>query len=179
MTEYLLKQLTAYLSFFPAERRKIHPLIAEIEIRTDILNRKTSPGHITASGIVVSKNRLLMIRHPGLGKWLQPGGHVENSETPLQAAIREVEEETGMPTTSHAWHRRQQFPVDIDIHRIAANERKSEPAHIHYDFRYMLEGSAPLTSGEHPAQWKEIAGVEEDGLVNVIKKINDLKIDED
>ncbi|MGH8882874.1 MAG: NUDIX domain-containing protein, partial [Stackebrandtia sp.] len=37
-----------------------------------------------------------LIRHPRLGKWMLPGGHVEPDENPAEAALREVAEETGL-----------------------------------------------------------------------------------
>ena len=42
--------------------------------------------------------KLLFIRHrkpPLAGRWLPPGGHVDPGETPEEAAVREVLEETG------------------------------------------------------------------------------------
>ncbi len=39
---------------------------------------------------------MLLHRHPKLGKWLPPGGHLEENETPPEAARREVMEETGL-----------------------------------------------------------------------------------
>ena len=39
---------------------------------------------------------LLLVYNKRYGKWLQPGGHSEGDETPLQTAIREVKEETGI-----------------------------------------------------------------------------------
>lgn len=53
---------------------------------------------ICASCFVVDleKKELLMIYNKKLGKWLQPGGHIEKDETPLEAATREVFEETGI-----------------------------------------------------------------------------------
>ena len=53
---------------------------------------------ICASCFVVdfSTKELLMIYNKKLGKWLQPGGHIEGEEAPLQTAIREVKEETGI-----------------------------------------------------------------------------------
>ena len=64
------------------------------------------PGHFTASGFVASPDRrcLLVIHHARLGKWLQPGGHIESDDETLEAAARrEVAEETGiseLPSTS-------------------------------------------------------------------------------
>lgn len=45
---------------------------------------------------VVDDGRVLLLLHPKLGRWLPPGGHVEPNELPDDAAVREVEEETGV-----------------------------------------------------------------------------------
>ncbi len=45
---------------------------------------------------VVHEDRVLLLLHPKLGRWLPPGGHVEPNELPDDAAVREVEEETGL-----------------------------------------------------------------------------------
>jgi len=39
---------------------------------------------------------VLLIRHRRLGTWLPVGGELEPGETPLEAAIRELAEETGL-----------------------------------------------------------------------------------
>lgn len=38
----------------------------------------------------------LLLHHRKFNKWLPPGGHVEAWENPAEAAIREVQEETGL-----------------------------------------------------------------------------------
>ncbi|UTH74298.1 NUDIX hydrolase [Chromobacterium sp. IIBBL 290-4] len=53
--------------------------------------------HFTASVFVLNPAReVLLLRHRKLGVWLYPGGHVERDETPDQAALRELREETGI-----------------------------------------------------------------------------------
>jgi len=48
-----------------------------------------------AGGIVVDGERLLLLRKPALGEIVLPKGHIEEGETPEQAAVRETIEETG------------------------------------------------------------------------------------
>jgi 8-oxo-dGTP pyrophosphatase MutT (NUDIX family) len=45
---------------------------------------------------VVHDGRVLLHYHRKLGKWLPPGGHIEDGELPDDAAVREVLEETGI-----------------------------------------------------------------------------------
>jgi 8-oxo-dGTP pyrophosphatase MutT (NUDIX family) len=39
---------------------------------------------------------VLLVLHRRLGKWLPVGGEIEAGETPLEAAVRELREETGL-----------------------------------------------------------------------------------
>ena len=52
--------------------------------------------HFTVAVFVVHDGRVLLHYHRKLGKWLPPGGHLEDDELPDDAALREVLEETGM-----------------------------------------------------------------------------------
>jgi 8-oxo-dGTP pyrophosphatase MutT (NUDIX family) len=94
--------------------------------------RHTGPGHFTASAFVLcpERRRVLLIRHPKLGRWLQPGGHIEPEDGDVAAAARrEANEETGVDIEG---------PLggifDVDIHDIPANAR--DAAHQHFDVRY-------------------------------------------
>jgi 8-oxo-dGTP pyrophosphatase MutT (NUDIX family) len=42
------------------------------------------------------RGEVLLVRHRRLGTWLPVGGEIEPGETPLEAAIRELGEETGL-----------------------------------------------------------------------------------
>ncbi len=52
--------------------------------------------HFTVAVFVVEGRRTVLMRHPLLNRWLPPGGHIGSGETPDEAALREVREETGL-----------------------------------------------------------------------------------
>jgi 8-oxo-dGTP diphosphatase len=56
---------------------------------------KNKKHDFTASAIVVHNKKVLLIHHKKLNLWMCPGGHVEPSEDPVEAVVREVLEETG------------------------------------------------------------------------------------
>lgn len=88
------------------------------------------PGHFTASGFVSSPDTrsLLLIHHGRLGRWLQPGGHIEVEDGSVEeAARREVAEETGIGDLDRIGD----GIIRIDAHPIPA--RPDEPAHVHID----------------------------------------------
>ncbi|MEN8235279.1 MAG: NUDIX hydrolase [Actinomycetota bacterium] len=110
------------------------------------------PGHFTASGIVVSPDgsSLLVVHHRRLDRWLQPGGHIDpEDDSPIDAARREVWEETGISTEPVV-----DGLLAVDIHAIPA--RDPEPVHEHFDLRFALQGiDATITVADevHDAAW--------------------------
>jgi ADP-ribose pyrophosphatase YjhB (NUDIX family) len=53
----------------------------------------------TASALIIADEaepKVLLMKHPKLGLWLPPGGHVEWNEDPHQAVLRETKEEVGI-----------------------------------------------------------------------------------
>ncbi|MBR3898195.1 MAG: NUDIX hydrolase [Bacilli bacterium] len=71
--------------------------------------------HFCASAFIINpKNKkILLVKHANYDKWLQPGGHIEDDETPEEAAVREVYEETGLKITLIGEH----FPREDDLIR--------------------------------------------------------------
>jgi len=93
-----------------------------------------APGHLTASGFVADPGgeRVLMILHGTIGAWLQPGGHVDpGDDGPAAAAIREVEEETGVLGIVPIG----EGLLDVDVHRHPGKPGR-EPPHLHLDLRF-------------------------------------------
>ncbi len=111
------------------------------------------PGHFTASGFILSPDggSVLLILHRKLDRWLQPGGHVDPEDADLfAAACREIHEEVGIGEVEAV----DQGVFDLDIHPIPA--RKTEPAHEHFDVRFLLRAqSIQITRNDetHDAAW--------------------------
>ncbi len=130
--------LRTYTPDDPRERDFKTRMLELLEARGDPFSRSHFvPGHFTASAFVLSpdSDALYLIHHKKLERWLQPGGHVEQQDRDLFAtAIREVEEEVGLRDVREAAHQTRIF--DVDIHAIPA--RKAEPAHLHFDVRFVF-----------------------------------------
>lgn len=52
--------------------------------------------HFTATTIIVHKHKVLLHLHKKLSIWLPVGGHIDCDELPEDAALREVQEESGL-----------------------------------------------------------------------------------
>jgi 8-oxo-dGTP pyrophosphatase MutT (NUDIX family) len=123
--------------------------------------RTTLPVHVTSSAVVLEPSRglVLLHLHRRLGRWLQPGGHIEPDERPEDAAVRETIEETAVavrhPVTG---------PVVLHL-----DEHPGPDGHVHLDLRYLLladTDAPPVGSGETTGtgpgptlRWEDTDGV--------------------
>lgn len=116
-------------------------LRGQIERGDDVHSRRTFPGHVTTSAIILDEagRQTLLIRHRALGRWLQPGGHYEMPDELETSALREALEETGLSNLAvDPWHQSSGLPIDIDSHVIPARPERNEPEHWHHDVRYVV-----------------------------------------
>lgn len=166
--DHVRATITAYLDQHPEDKPGLVAVLGLIDDGDDLTNRKSLPGHVTAGAILAgSDGRVLHIFHNATQKWLLPGGHLEPSDgTLLQAAGRELTEETGIPP--HVVIPHGETPLHIDIHPIDANPAKHEPAHQHFDFRFLFRTTADI--GELQAEevsdatWCEVESLHDDLL---------------
>lgn len=129
-----------------------------------------TPGHITSTGVVLhpARDRVLVIHHARLERWLLPGGHVEPEDAALwQAARREVQEETGVAVTGEGWL------AGMDVHGIPP--KRGEPYHLHHDLKFaFVAADDALTASEETrgAGWCPIdeAAFEQYGLPPSIRR---------
>jgi len=137
---------TDYLLRFPDEQDRLAVFTCYLHAQTDagLYRRNNFGGHITASAFIIDPafSKMLLLKHKTLGRWLQPGGHVDTDDRELPAAaLREATEETSigaaflhyLPVAPDRL-----VPFDIDSHYIPDNPKKNEDGHFHHDFRYVF-----------------------------------------
>lgn len=91
--------------------------------------------HFCASVFIMdTKNKkILLVKHKKFNKWVQPGGHIEDDETPEEAAMREAYEETGLKVKLIGEH----FPRENDFIRpIAIQKNRNKMGDLHIDIVY-------------------------------------------
>lgn len=159
--EQLIARLRAFaaLSADPRDRTLAEEFAQFAATHADCLRRSCIPGHFTGSAWVVDagRRRTLLTHHRKLDKWLQLGGHADGDGDLLAVALREAQEESGLKAVQAVTTE----IFDLDRHLIPA--RKDEPAHWHYDVRFLFEADAaePLvvTSESKDLAWVDLAEV--------------------
>lgn len=151
----------------------------------DFFGKKSEVAHMTASSLVLNDDltEVLLTDHVKLKKWLQLGGHWCDfeefpSKTPLQAAMKEVEEEGYGDESIPQNVLLNGSPLDLDVHSVGS--------HVHYDICFLTQVSKSVpvivSKESEDVQWikiKTILDNEENKydprLIRMCKKIEELK----
>lgn len=131
-------------------------------------------GHLTGSAWVLDQERThaLLTHHNKLNFWVQLGGHVEGDADMLSAALREAIEESGLTQVTPLSDQ----IFDVDVHAIPAGPK--EPAHFHYDIRFLFvaDASAPLvvSSESKDVAWVALEKIgeltQEESVLRMVRK---------
>lgn len=132
----LLDLLQDYKTSFSEEIEFQKQIIEFLEQNDDFALRSNLTGQITGSAWIVNKEhtKVLLIHHKKIGKWLQIGGHIEDTDQTIEETIlREVKEESGLKGLKLL----SSSIYDIDIHTIS--QKKEIAEHLHFDIRLIVE----------------------------------------
>jgi 8-oxo-dGTP pyrophosphatase MutT (NUDIX family) len=152
----LLALLRAHRPIDEGESCSLARIVLFVEENPSCFERSLLAGHVTGSAWVTSRaeDRVVLVHHGKLGRWVQPGGHADGDSDVARVAWREASEETGLRSITPA----SEAIYDVDVHVIPA--RAAEPAHFHYDVRFLFfadPDEAPLASAESRAvRWVDL-----------------------
>lgn len=121
--------------------------------------------------------------HRKVGLWLPPGGHIEPGEDPIEAALREVMEETGMaveiaPTAApFGYGDPPQLPAPATIMVEPIRAFGGDAAHQHIDLIYFTR---PLDDvGAPPPGWRWIDREQLESNAPIVVDGADAEVSED
>jgi 8-oxo-dGTP pyrophosphatase MutT (NUDIX family) len=122
----------------------------------EAFGRNSATSHVTGSAFVLSpdKRSVLLTHHRKLDRWLQLGGHCDGIADAAFVALKEAYEESGLSRIRLL----SRDVFDVDIHEIPA--REAEPAHLHYDVRFLMvaeAGAIKASDESHALAWVPLA----------------------
>lgn len=138
----LCAALQDYMVRCPERAETAERILRFVAETPDCFCRTHAAGHITGSAWLLNPagDKALLTLHRNLKRWMQTGGHADGDPDVLRTALREAEEESGIPGICPL----SSAIMDVDIHTIPANPRKGEGEHLHYDIRYLLQAPHEL-----------------------------------
>jgi 8-oxo-dGTP pyrophosphatase MutT (NUDIX family) len=169
----LLQLLSDYHRRFPAEAAVVARFEHFVRAEPRCFERDLWLGHVTGSAWLVNhaRDHVLLTHHRKLRRWLQLGGHSDGNPDVLTVARNEAMEESGLEVAALATD-----VFDIDIHEIPA--RRQDPAHFHFDVRFVLQVTGAETFRVGPESldlaWVPIAALDayttEESMLRMARK---------
>ena len=158
--EALVAQLRRYMPSDADDAAHVARIIELVVSNPRCADRDCFPGHLTGSAWVVNAagDKVLLLLHAKLQRWLQPGGHADGEFALQDVALREAQEESGLSSVILS----RDGIFDVDIHRIPASAR--EPEHFHYDARFIVAADEAehlvVTEESNDLRWVSLSDIE-------------------
>jgi len=174
--EPLLGLFDRYLARYPDEAATVDRMRGCVQANPDCFRRELLEGHVTGSAWLLNPagDAVLLTHHRKLDIWVQLGGHADGDPDIPRVALREAAEESGLSDI------RLLSPdiFDIDIHAIPARGR--EPAHFHYDCRFLMQAGSEryvVTDESHDLEWIRLDDIAryttEESVMRMVDKTRD------
>jgi len=147
----------------------------------DYLSLEKVKRCLTSVGVLVKDGKVLMVYHEDYGKWLLPGGHIKNTETPNQTVEREFFEETGLKVevigekqVFDVKYERESLvlPFHVEVHPINKEKCKQHVAFVYWvkvvgDISEIFSSEPDVTD----YKWVGLEDLKVMGLIDNMKKI--------
>lgn len=143
MKKEIINIVENYLQIFKEEQEIQQELLNFLKETEEekIIDWNNFDGHIVASAFIYAEKekKFLVLYHKDLKMYLYPGGHIDKEDKSiLDAAKRELKEETGITSFKDLLIKDELIPIDINFHTTPYNKRLNIPKHRHFDFRYLF-----------------------------------------
>lgn len=172
----LKEQIQSYIPYNEQEEKDKEQFLNFINCFDDVLTRKNTFGHFTASAFIVNKNRnkMVVIYHKINNAWTYPGGHADGEEDLLSVAVKEVKEETGLDIKV----------LDNNIFAIWSGPVKGHikngkyvSSHLHFDVLYLMEADdfIPLVYNKDESngiKWISFDEAQSDSIWELVRPIH-------
>ena len=137
--------------------------LAHLEVHEEATAKGGPPAHFTTSCLVVDTDRehVLLTLHKKVGRWLQFGGHLEETDaTVAVGALREALEESGLTAAEVTLL---PGPAQLDRHALGSGFSRCTE---HLDLRWIAvaaPGARPVVSAESDdVAWWPVSALPED-----------------
>ena len=133
----LIEKLEKYRASCASEEKDRKAILDFVKSNENCFERSNLSGHITGSCWLENYDgeKFIMTEHKKLKKWLPLGGHADGDSDIIRVAMKEAHEESGLKNIDLI----SEDIFDLSVHLIP--EYKNEPAHYHYDIRFLLRAS--------------------------------------
>ena len=170
--QQILSLIETYGRRYPEEVETVERIGKFVAANPDCFRRELLEGHVTGSAWVLDqRGRTLLTHHRKLGIWVQLGGHADGDSDIAAVALREAVEESGIDRLALV----SAEIFDIDIHRIPA--RGAEPAHYHYDCRFLIRAGDEgyvVSDESHDLAWIALDSITdyttEESVMRMVRK---------
>ncbi len=109
-----------------------------IEAAGGVVWRRSAPGRL----------EVLLVHRPRYDDWSLPKGKLDPGETHRHAALREVEEETGL-----------RCEADAELQAVRYRDRKGRPKRVRYWAMVPLDGEFSVNDEVDEVRWVDVAEV--------------------
>ncbi len=145
MNRQLYDLINAYEAVSEQEQADRQVMLDFITTFEDVTTRNNRFGHFSASPWIINEDatNVLMVYHRIYQSWSWCGGHLDGDFDPLDTAIREGKEETGLTKLSLLYHQ----PLALDVLAVPPHVRRGVfvSSHIHLNITYLCMGDESET----------------------------------